>query len=189
MPQFHARFKVNGPLSRLFSTTRPRFDRRLVRLVRLATGFAATVPLAIGVLAISATPASAASAPSYVAFHGAIATNNQAAEVVAFAHAQLGKPYRYGSAGPSSYDCSGLAKAAWARAGVTLAHYTGAQWDEGVHISRANLRPGDLVFFGSDVHHVGIYIGNGQMIEAPHSGLDVRIAPAFRSDYVGAVRP
>jgi cell wall-associated NlpC family hydrolase len=161
-------------------------DRRLTRTL---AGLAAAVPLAIGTLAMSATSASAASAPSYVAFHGAIAKPSQAAEVVAFARAQLGKPYRYGSAGPSSYDCSGLAKAAWAKAGVALAHYTGAQWDEGVHIARANLRPGDLVFFGSDVHHVGIYIGNGQMIEAPHTGLDVRIAPAFRSDYVGAVRP
>jgi cell wall-associated NlpC family hydrolase len=159
------------------------------RFARALTGFAAAVPLAIGALAMSATPASAATAPAFISFHGAIATPAEAAKVVAFARAQLGKPYRYGSDGPYSYDCSGLAKAAWARAGVVLAHYTGAQWDAGVHITRANLRPGDLVFFGSDVHHVGIYIGNGQMIEAPHTGLDVRIAPAFRSDYVGAVRP
>jgi cell wall-associated NlpC family hydrolase len=159
------------------------------RTSHLIGGFAAAVPLMIGALALTAAPASAASAPSFVTFHGAIATAAEENAVVAFARAQLGKPYRYGSAGPSSYDCSGLAKAAWAKAGVVLAHYTGAQWNEGLHVSKAELRPGDLVFFGSDVHHVGIYIGGGDMIEAPHTGLDVRIAPAFRSDYVGAVRP
>jgi cell wall-associated NlpC family hydrolase len=169
-----------------FVLSRFSFEKRLTRAIG---GVAAALPLVIGALAISASPAAAVSAPSFATFHGAVATANEEAAVVAFARAQLGKPYVYGAAGPSSYDCSGLAKAAWARAGVALAHYTGAQWNEGAHITRANLRPGDLVFFGADVYHVGIYIGGGDMIEAPHTGADVRIAYAFRSDYVGAVRP
>jgi peptidoglycan DL-endopeptidase CwlO len=176
MPLCHVRFSLPG-----FSING--------RVARLIGGSAAAIPLMIGTLALTAAPASAAVAPSFVSFHGAVASVSEENAVVAFARAQLGKPYRYGSAGPSSYDCSGLAKAAWAKAGVELAHYTGAQWNEGLHVTRAQLRPGDLVFFGSDVHHVGIYIGGGNMIEAPHTGLDVRIAPAFRSDYVGAVRP
>jgi cell wall-associated NlpC family hydrolase len=183
MPQGHVHFR---PSASGFTQLRALLDRRAARLI---ASLAAAIPLMIGALAITASPASAASAPGYVSFHGAIATAAQEAKVVAFAHSQIGKPYRYGSAGPYSYDCSGLAKAAWAKAGVSLAHYTGAQWNEGKHVTRAELRPGDLVFFGSDVHHVGIYIGNGKMIEAPHTGLRVRIANAFRSDYVGAVRP
>jgi peptidoglycan DL-endopeptidase CwlO len=182
MPLCHVRFALPR-----FAAL-PRFSAKR-RASRLIGGFAAAIPLMIGALAITAAPASAAVAPSFISFHGALATVTQENAVVAFARTQIGKPYRYGADGPSSYDCSGLAKAAWAKVGVELAHYTGAQWNEGLHVSRAQLRPGDLVFFGSDVHHVGIYIGGGNMIEAPHTGLDVRIAPAFRSDYVGAVRP
>ncbi|MDQ1748027.1 MAG: peptidoglycan DL-endopeptidase CwlO [Frankiaceae bacterium] len=108
---------------------------------------------------------------------------------VEWAYKELGKPYVWGAAGPDSFDCSGLTQYVWAKAGVYLDHYTGAQWNEGRHVSRGDLQPGDLVFFGSDLHHVGIYIGNGNMIEAPHSGANVRIAGAFRSDYAGAIRP
>jgi peptidoglycan DL-endopeptidase CwlO len=108
---------------------------------------------------------------------------------VQWAYKELGKPYVWGAAGPNSFDCSGLTQYVWAKAGVYLDHYTGSQWNEGRHVSRDQLRPGDLVFFGSDLHHVGIYIGNGNMIEAPHTGADVRISGAFRSDYAGAVRP
>ena len=162
----------------------PRTNMVRTSMVRTICALSAALPLMIGSFAISTTSASAATR-----FHGAIATQHEAAAVVAFARAQLGKPYHYGSAGPASYDCSGLAKAAWAKAGVNLAHYTGAQWEEGAPVSKANLRAGDLVFFGADKYHVGIYIGNGNMIEAPHTGADVRIAPAFRSDYAGAVRP
>jgi peptidoglycan DL-endopeptidase CwlO len=108
---------------------------------------------------------------------------------VQWAYKELGKPYVWGAAGPDSFDCSGLTQYVWAKAGVYLDHYTGSQWNEGRHVSRGQLEPGDLVFFGSDLHHVGLYIGNGNMIEAPHSGADVRISGAFRSDYAGAVRP
>jgi cell wall-associated NlpC family hydrolase len=108
---------------------------------------------------------------------------------VQWAYKELGKPYVWGAAGPNSFDCSGLTQYVWAKAGVYLDHYTGSQWNEGRHVPRDQLQPGDLVFFGGDLHHVGIYIGNGQMIEAPHTGANVRISGAFRGDYAGAIRP
>ena len=83
---------------------------------------------------------------------------------------------------------------AYAAVGISLAHYTGAQWDEGLHVSQAQLQPGDLVFFAtntndpSTIHHVGIYIGNGQMVDAPATGEQVGIHNAFRPDYIGAVQ-
>ncbi|BFU44478.1 NlpC/P60 family protein [Krasilnikovia sp. MM14-A1004] len=89
----------------------------------------------------------------------------------------IGKPYVFGSEGPRTYDCSGLTKAAWAAVGVHLEHYTKDQWNSGRPVSRGELQPGDLVFFYSDVHHVGIYIGGGKMVNAPHSGDKVRMAP------------
>jgi cell wall-associated NlpC family hydrolase len=114
---------------------------------------------------------------------------------VEWAYREIGKPYVWAAAGPNSFDCSGLTQYVWAKAGVYLDHYTGAQWHEGTRVSRAQLQPGDLVFFvGSDGSysvpgHVGIYVGGGQMIDAPYTGVNVREEPAFRSDYVGAVRP
>ncbi|MFC8501535.1 C40 family peptidase [Pedococcus sp. NPDC057267] len=105
--------------------------------------------------------------------------------VIAYAQAQLGKPYGWGAAGPDAFDCSGLTSMAWAQAGVYLAHYTGAQWAETSRVAISDLQPGDLVFYGSDgpsSHHVGLYVGNGQMIEAPHTGAVVRYASIYRSD-------
>jgi cell wall-associated NlpC family hydrolase len=114
--------------------------------------------------------------------------SGHAAEAVAEAYRQLGKPYQWAAAGPDSFDCSGLTMWAWARAGVSLPHSSRAQFDMGSHVSSNELQPGDLVFFGSPIHHVGIYVGNGDMINAPQTGDVVRIAPAMRDDYVGAVR-
>jgi cell wall-associated NlpC family hydrolase len=119
----------------------------------------------------------------------------QGQAAVDFAKRQLGKPYEWGAAGPSTYDCSGLTMSAWNYAGISIDHYSVAQYGEGTHVSRLNLRAGDLVFFAYDtsdastIHHVGIYVGNGEMIEAPHTGANVRYSPAFRSDYIGATRP
>ena len=73
--------------------------------------------------------------------------------------------------------------------GISLPHSSRAQINVGQRVSRANLQPGDLVFFGSPIHHVGMYVGGGMMIHAPHSGSVVQYAPAFRGDYVGACRP
>jgi peptidoglycan DL-endopeptidase CwlO len=101
---------------------------------------------------------------------------------------QTGKPYVWGAAGPDSYDCSGLVMWAFAQEGISLPHYTGAQWNAGMHVSRADLEPGDLVFFFADISHVGIYIGNGLMVDAPSAGQDVQVQPVFWGAYVGAVR-
>ncbi|AEH07675.1 MULTISPECIES: NlpC/P60 family protein [Protofrankia] len=108
---------------------------------------------------------------------------------VAQARAQLGKPYVWGAAGPDAFDCSGLTQWVWAKAGVALSHFTGAQWNEGRRVSRGELIPGDLVFFGEDLHHVGIYVGNGSMIDAPRTGTVIRLEPVWWETYAGAVRP
>ncbi|GAA3122455.1 hypothetical protein GCM10010466_11740 [Planomonospora alba] len=108
---------------------------------------------------------------------------------------QLGKPYVWAADGPDSYDCSGLTMRAWERVGVRLDHWTGTQWTSGPHVPLNALRRGDLVFFGritrnpGDIHHVGIYIGDGMMVHAPRTGDVVRIAPIWRRDLVGATRP
>jgi cell wall-associated NlpC family hydrolase len=88
----------------------------------------------------------------------------------------IGKPYMWAAAGPNGYDCSGLALTAWAAAGVSLRHYTKWQWSDTKAISRAQLRPGDLVFFYSDLHHMGLYVGAGWMVHAPKAGDHVRMA-------------
>jgi cell wall-associated NlpC family hydrolase len=120
-------------------------------------------------------------------YHGP--ASGAAAVAVRFAYNQLGKPYSWGASGPGSYDCSGLTMASWGAAGVSLPHSSSAQYGSGRHVSQSEIQPGDLVFYGSPIHHVGIYIGGGNMIHAPHSGTVVSIDPAFRGDYVGAARP
>jgi cell wall-associated NlpC family hydrolase len=114
--------------------------------------------------------------------------NGKAAQAARWALTQQLKPYVWGAAGPSSYDCSGLVMAAYRRVGISLPHYTGDQWTAGRHISREELRPGDLVFFYSDLHHVGIYLGGGMMVHAPRTGDVVRIASINGRPYAGAVR-
>ncbi|WP_330306796.1 MULTISPECIES: NlpC/P60 family protein [unclassified Streptomyces] len=98
----------------------------------------------------------------------------KAAKAIAFARAQIGKPYVWGATGPGSYDCSGLTQAAWKAAGVTLPRVTTDQVNAGTTVSLSDAQPGDLVFFYDDVSHVGLYIGNGMMIHAPKPGAYVR---------------
>lgn len=112
----------------------------------------------------------------------------KAAEAARWALTQQLKPYVWGAEGPGSYDCSGLVMAAYQRVGISLPHYTGDQWTAGTHVSREELRPGDLVFFYGDLHHVGIYVGGGMMVHAPQTGDVVRIAPIDRRPWAGAVR-
>jgi len=109
--------------------------------------------------------------------------------VVQIALKYLGRPYVWGAAGPRSFDCSGFTMFVYAQVGVRLPHSSRAQINSGSRVSRANLQPGDLVFFGSPIHHVGMYIGGGRMVHAPHSGDVVSIDPMDRSDYAGACRP
>jgi len=145
---------------------------------------------------------SAAAAASAVQLQGAavgatastpdatVAPPSQYGGVVGVAMRYLGVPYVWGGASPSGFDCSGLVMYAYAQVGVSLPHYTGAQWNVGVPVSRSDLQPGDLVFFDG-LGHVGIYIGGGQFIHAPHTGTVVQVASLsgwYAATYVGARR-
>jgi cell wall-associated NlpC family hydrolase len=118
-------------------------------------------------------------------------TNTPAGKAVAFAYSKLGTWYLWGGTGPR-YDCSGLVQAAWASAGISIPRTTYAQWPALPHVPKAQLRPGDLVFF-EGYGHVGMYVGNGLMIDAPETGKQVRLlpldAPWYLQGYVGAARP
>jgi cell wall-associated NlpC family hydrolase len=112
-----------------------------------------------------------------------------AGTAVKTACAQIGKMYVWGAVGPSNFDCSGLTQYAWGKAGVRLTHFTGAQWNEGKAISRADARPGDLVFFFRDLHHVGMYVGNGLMVHAPRTGKPVQMQEIDVMPVAGFRRP
>ena len=102
----------------------------------------------------------------------------------------IGKPYVWATAGPNEFDCSGLTLWAWAANGVHLRHYTKWQWDDTSSVSRADLRPGDLVFFyPPTMHHVGIYVGGGWIVHAPHTGDVVRMAKLDSMPIAGYRRP
>jgi cell wall-associated NlpC family hydrolase len=109
-------------------------------------------------------------------------------QALRWALTRLGDAYVWGAAGPTTFDCSGLVMWAYAKVGISLEHFTGDQWNEGEHISRNELEPGDLVFFYQDIGHVGIYMGNGMMVDAPTFGQVVQVQPVMWNVYVGAVR-
>jgi peptidoglycan DL-endopeptidase CwlO len=117
-----------------------------------------------------------------------VPASSGAAAAIARAKAQLGKPYVWGAEGEAYYDCSGLMVFSWRAAGKSLPHSSRALYAATQRVSQDQLQPGDLMFFGSPIHHVAMYIGNGEMIEAPHRGALVRIRPSGRRDYVGAGR-
>jgi cell wall-associated NlpC family hydrolase len=140
------------------------------------------------------TGLSSGAGPSWSADAGAPAAwGNSAAK---WALTQLGKPYRWGGAGPRFYDCSGLTMDAWAKAGLRIGHWTGFQWESGPHVPVNRLRRGDLVFYATDtadpgtIHHVGIYVGHGQIVDAPYTGAFVRVDSIYRwPGLIGATRP
>ncbi|MGN0120170.1 MAG: NlpC/P60 family protein [Streptomyces albidoflavus] len=113
----------------------------------------------------------------------------KAEKVIAFARAQMGKPYVWGAAGPDSFDCSGLTQAAWKTAGISLPRTTWDQVGVGQKVSVDTAQPGDLVFFYDDISHVGIYIGGGEMIHAPKPGADVRVESIYYMPIHSVVRP
>ena len=126
---------------------------------------------------LAAAPVTSAAAP--VAFAAApVAATTQAAQVaVNTALAQQGKPYAWGGSGPNSYDCSGLTWSAYQAAGVELPRTSRAQATAGAYVDRANLQPGDLIFFYEPIGHVGMYIGNGQMVHSSTYGQPVSVVP------------
>jgi peptidoglycan DL-endopeptidase CwlO len=119
----------------------------------------------------------------------AVPASGNAAAAIAFAMAQVGKAYVYGAAGPDAYDCSGLTMRAWGAAGVALPHSSAAQYNMGPHIAEADLQPGDLVFYYSPISHVGMYIGNGMIVNAENPSVGVTVTSLHSMPYVGAVRP
>jgi cell wall-associated NlpC family hydrolase len=158
-----------------------RFGRRAVVALTLGAGMALTPLPALadaGGTTVGATTAAPAAAPT------------AAAQVaVDTALAQLGDPYVWGGAGPNAFDCSGLTQYAYGAAGVYLPHSSRMQAGIGTPVAYSDLQPGDLVFFYSPVSHVGMYIGNGQIVHAPTSGSVVQVVPlAYMPNFAGARR-
>jgi cell wall-associated NlpC family hydrolase len=145
--------------------------------------------------ALVAAASARARALGFAALADIPAPNATAAAAVRAALAQVGKPYRWGATGPASFDCSGLTGFAYARAGLTLPRTSRQQWSAGRHVEVQGLRPGDLVFWAHDpadpatIHHVGMYVGQGLMVHAPHTGALVRVDALRPSGYAGATRP
>ena len=119
----------------------------------------------------------------------AVSGSGRGAKAIAFARAQLGKPYRFGASGPSAYDCSGLTGAAWRAAGVSLSRTSQSQFRDGRAVSKSELRPGDLVFFYSGLSHVALYAGNGMILHAPRPGKVVEYTKMSYMPFAGARRP
>jgi peptidoglycan DL-endopeptidase CwlO len=115
--------------------------------------------------------------------------SSKGAKALAYAKAQLGEPYARSGAGPSSWDCSGLTMMAWGSVGVSLPHSSRQQFSRGRSVAKSDLRSGDLVFFYSDISHVGLYAGNGQVIHAPRPGKSVEYIKMSYMPYAGARRP
>ena len=128
------------------------------------TGYPSSVP--------SGGVSGSAALPGLLNPNGVLGAGPVAAAAIAWARAQIGKPYKWGATGPDAFDCSGLVQQAYAHAGVNLPRTTYQMLLVGTRVARANLQPGDLVF--PDPGHVQIYTGNGNVIESPHTGLDVR---------------
>lgn len=117
-----------------------------------------------------------------------VSSSPGANRAVALAMAQLGKPYVWAAEGPGAFDCSGLTLYAWRAAGKRLPHSSRIQYATTTRVPLSQRQPGDLLFFGRPIHHVGMYIGNDQMVEAPHRRARVRVKSIFRRDFVGVGR-
>jgi hypothetical protein len=135
---------------------------------------------------------------SFAAPASTLAPSQQAAGAISYAQQQLGKKYLWGGSGTAQqdyrFDCSGLTQASYQSVGISLPRVANDQWNAGSHPARDHLLPGDLVFFAYDlndprtIHHVGIYVGGGYMIDAPHTGAVIRFDPIDSPDYIGATR-
>lgn len=136
---------------------------------------------------------------SFAAPKGDVNPSKRAAAAIYFAQKKLGTPYLWGGDGTAAdggrFDCSGLTKAAYNSVGIKLPRVANDQYTAGPHPKRSELRPGDLVFFGTDlqdsrsIEHVGIYVGGGRMIDAPYTGAKIRFDPIDAPNYFGATRP
>jgi peptidoglycan DL-endopeptidase CwlO len=171
--------RVNGEVAQLIAAERARREAETLRRAQAALSARQTQARATTHSSRSSAPPVSKPAPPQ---------GKGAAQAVAVARAQIGKPYRWGASGPDSFDCSGLTMYAWRAAGVSLPHSTYAQWAATPHISQSDLQPGDLVYFRG-LNHMAIYSGGGMMIEAPHTGANVREVALRTGDLYGASRP
>ncbi len=117
-----------------------------------------------------------------------IPASGRGGEAVSFAYAQVGKTYRSGATGPNSYDCSGLTYAAYKSVGISIPRTSQAQFRTGTPVAAADLQPGDLVFYYSGISHVGIYIGNGQIVHAANPRRGINVTGLYSMPYMGARR-
>lgn len=115
--------------------------------------------------------------------------SEQGKKAVAYATAQIGKPYEWGAEGPETYDCSGLTSQAWADAGHAIPRTSQEQWRQLKHVDIKDMRPGDLIIYFDDASHVGMYIGDGAIVHAPRPGRTVTITGAGSMPILGVVRP
>jgi peptidoglycan DL-endopeptidase CwlO len=158
--------------------------RRLVSQQQAATAAASARDFAAALAAAGGVPAGSTVAP-----------NKLVATVLTAARTRLGDPYVWGATGPSSFDCSGLTQWAYAHGGIQLPRVAADQWNAGPHVTLAELLPGDLLFWATDlsnpatIHHVALYIGGGMMLAAPHTGDVVKVQPVYMQGYIGATRP
>jgi cell wall-associated NlpC family hydrolase len=144
---------------------------------RRAPRAACAVLLAATLLSVAATPAWAdvGAGAQWRQSHPRLAGETRGQMALAFALAQLGKPYEYGGNGPAAYDCSGLTQQAWRAAGIDIPRTSQEQAAFGTPVSLKNVRLGDLVVFYAGASHVGIYAGNGEVVVAPHYGTTIRL--------------
>jgi cell wall-associated NlpC family hydrolase len=177
-------------ISQLHSQINQLIGERKARLAREAAARRAAARAA----AAAQTPAPTTTTAPVSPTSGAPAppANSLGEQAVQIAMGELGVPYVWGGASPSGFDCSGLTMWVYAQLGIHLDHYTGSQFNAGPHVAESDLAPGDLVFFEPGIGHVGIYIGNGEFIHAPHTGTVVQISslsdPWYSAEYQGAVR-
>ena len=159
----------------LLSKLKEKQRLELLRQQRAAAAQAAqAAPAAPAVSNVSAAPGAA---------------SGRAGAAVRYAMAQVGDAYVWGATGPSAYDCSGLTMMAWAQGGVGLPHSSSGQQGSGRRVAESELMPGDLVFYYSPVHHVGMYIGNGMIVHAANPSAGVQVAGLHSMPYMGATRP
>lgn len=174
-----------GQAQRLLNSLTAQEKARLAELQKQQEAKAKAAAAALAAKQKAAQAAQPASAKT-----PATPVNSSVAEqAIAFARAQLDKPYVWGATGPDSFDCSGLTQGAYKAAGIDLPRTTYDQVNVGTRVSEDAMQPGDLIFFYSDVSHVGLYIGDGEMIHAPHTGTVVKIAPITEMPFYAAVRP
>lgn len=177
-------------LEHQYATQKASMTKLLDTQTSLLRSLTAQQQAAVAAQTVGGSIASSAVTATPVAYTGP--TASQADKAVAFAYAQLGKPYVWGAAGPSSYDCSGLVSAAWAAAGVSIPRITYDQWASLPHIPMSDLQPGDLILYNGE-SHVSIYVGGGYIIDAPHTGAVVEKVLESTGWYAGsadgAVRP